>query len=135
MRAKLIRHNGSLGVFLGLMHLLAIVIMLSSKNPLPPPKQCSPNDSCVDEWRDPFPGSIVVAERYFSLIDEPMPYRVLMLIDLPVAFIGAVVIWILKTMPLNLSLQSISYVTALVWLVLGTLQWWYAGMYLQKRFT
>lgn len=134
MQTKLIRHRGWVGVMLGLMHLFAILIMLSSKNPLPPPKQCNPGDSCIDGWRDPFPGSVVVAERYFDFISEPLPYQVVMIIDLPVAIVWSVIVWVLEATPLHPSLQSLSYIRAICWLVLGTLQWWFAGAYLQKRF-
>ena len=134
MRAKLIKCRRWFGVFLGLIHILAVTVMISSKNPLPPPRQCDLGESCNDPWRDHFPGSVVIAERHFDLIKEPLPYQILMIIDLPIAIIGWAIIFILGAISSSLSLQSISYIAAICWLALGTFQWWFAGAYLHKRF-
>jgi hypothetical protein len=48
--------------------------------------------------------------------------------------LGWIDAWVLEATPLHPSLKSLSYIRAICWLVLGTLQWWFAGAYLQKRF-
>jgi hypothetical protein len=132
VRALLKNWNNPIGIALAVLHATILLVVIASRKPLPPPDPsptpCPPDAVCLDLSK-PFAGETLVARRAFHYGHEPLLVKLLMLSDMPAMLVGAIVVLPVSLLLLlvGVSVQSSSYVTAVLWLFSGSIQWWAIG--------
>jgi hypothetical protein len=119
-------------ITLGFLHMVAFLGILFSRPPLPPPgtEPCPPEGACFDLWN--FRVGVYVAGRYFH---HGLMFKGLTLADLPALLLLGVPISYVLSLIWEPSRVTETYVSAAIWLFVGTLQWWIIGMLLYARRT
>jgi hypothetical protein len=70
-------------------------------------------------------GVEMIAARSFHLNDETLVTKLLMIVDVPAMLAGALLLS--RAAVAALSAEAQSYAAAIVWLGLGSVQWWIVG--------
>ncbi len=121
--------KNSLGLSLGFVHAVSLLLIISAKEPLPPPLGQEPDSVGqvgFDTWATA--GESIYASRVFHWSHEDPFTKFLMLADLPSQLVGAIVVG-LPLLPFSAVLSPVtqSNIGAAVWVLFGSAQWWLLG--------
>ena len=120
-----------LGLALGLLHCALLVFFAASRPDIgPPPRATSPATDFV--FVDPYHSSgSVIAGRFFHFAHEPLPLKIVYLLDFPSLLISAGISFL--TRAAGIGLYANSWVDGISWLLLGSLQWLWFGSLISGR--
>jgi hypothetical protein len=126
VRALIKSHGTSrIALALALIHVVVFLAVLSTEPPLPMPGDPNALEEGLDPW-DSF--GIILAGREFH---HNVPFGILSYLDMPGWLLGAVVASPLGL--IDMPEYEGTYVAAAVFLLFGTVQWWFLGMLVSSR--